>query len=201
MKMIKKITVLLLLIALKVDAQEKPIKIVTQDIPNRLAFYAVNETEQDYDVQITIKGTNFRQSAARPRLIRVPGASKVHLKTIILLRDKRPAYTYDLTVNDSLSKRALQKQFQRIKIKPRKPVTLYITDLCASCDSLVKALNESNYLFKIHRLNENPEIKDQLKRSFSTPIDSLDKPIINMAGRLYTRIETYAQLLEELNKE
>lgn len=67
---------------------------------------------------ITITGTNFRQSKARPRLIRVPSASKVHLKTLILLRGKTPSYTYDLKINDSLSRRALKKTFEKYRSSP-----------------------------------------------------------------------------------
>ncbi|MEK6153822.1 hypothetical protein WIW50_11205 [Flavobacteriaceae bacterium 3-367] len=191
----------LVLVSISLGAQVKPVKVTTEDLKNRLAFYATNETEQDYDVQITISGTNFRQSAARPRWIRVPAASKVHLKTIILFRDKRPSYTYDLVVNDSLSRRALRKEFKPIKIKPKKQITLYITDKCVGCDSLVIPLTESKYIFRTYTLSEHPEVKDQLKRAFAQPLDSIATPIVNLGGRLFTRIENYAQLLEELNKE
>ncbi|MEO0527607.1 MAG: glutaredoxin domain-containing protein [Bacteroidota bacterium] len=197
----KILTLLFLVVYVQAYTQEKPIKVITKDIPNRLAFYAVNETEKDYDVQIIIKGTNFRQSSARPRLIRVPGASEVHLKTIILTRGKKPSYTYDLTVNDSLSRRALRKEFKRVKIKPKKHITVYVTDKCAHCDSIIQPLNESNYIFRLYTLNENPEIKSQLKRSFSQPLDSIEAPIVNVGGRLFTTITNYDRLLEELNKE
>ncbi|NHF59905.1 hypothetical protein FK220_011175 [Flavobacteriaceae bacterium TP-CH-4] len=201
MMMIKRITLFILLATLKISAQQGPIKVETQEISNRLAFYAVNETEKDYDVMLTIKGTNFRQSKARPRYVRVPGASKVRLKTIVLMRGKKPSYTFDLKVNDSLSKRALRMEFQRIKIKPKKSITLYITERCVGCDSLLQPLEQSNYLFKALKLSENPAIKEQLKRSFSQPLDSIEQPIINLGGRLFTTIGNYDRLLEELNKE
>lgn len=201
MTMIKKITLMLLLAALKLSAQERPIKVVTKDIPKRLAFYAVNENEQDFDVMITITGTNFRQSKGRPRWIRLPAASKVHLKTIILNRGKRPNYSYDLAVNDSLSKRAIKVEAERIKIKPRKSITVYITEGCTICDSIVQPLEQSNYLFQALRLRERPEVKEQLKNSFSMPLDSITQPIVNLGGRLYTTIENYGQLLEIMNKE
>ena len=85
MKKMKLLVTLLVVFALKLNAQELPIKVVTEDIPNRLAFYAVNENDQDVDVMLTLSGTNFRQSKGRPRLVRVPAVSKVHLKTIILM--------------------------------------------------------------------------------------------------------------------
>ncbi len=191
----------LVLFVLKTNAQELPIKVVTEDIPNRLAFYAINENDQDVDVMLTLTGTNFRQSKGRPRLIRVPGTSKVHLKTIILTRGKQPKYTYELAVNDSLSSRALKKEAQQVKVKPKNSITLYITDSCETCDSMLVTMEKGKYKFDTYRLNESPEIKEQLKNSFATPLDSISSPIFNLGGRLYTRIEDYDQLLEKLSKE
>lgn len=197
----KKIVPLLLLAALQMTAQERPIQIVTEDIPNRLAFYAINENDTDVDVMFTVSGTNFRQSKGRPRLIRVPGVTKVHLKTIILMRGKQPNYTYDLHVNDSLSRRALRKEAKPVKVRPKKSITLYITENCTGCDSLLVAMEQGKYKFNAHRLNEKPELKDQLRMSFPTSLDSISTPIINLGGRLYTRIEEYDQLLEKLKEE
>lgn len=192
---------LLVLFSFPLSAQERPIQIVTEDIPNRLAFYAINENDQDVDVLLTISGTNFRQSKGRPRLVRVPGVSKVHLKTIILMRGKQPNYTYDLQVNDSLSRRALRKEAKRIKVSPKKSITLYITEGCQNCDSMLVAMEQGKYKFQSHRLSERPELKEQLRTSFPTTLDSISTPIFNLGGRLYTRIEDYDQLLEKLHQE
>jgi len=196
-----KFLMILFFILAKTYAQDRPLRVETKEIPNRLAFYVLNENEQDFDVQIKISGTNFRQSQGRPRWVRVPAASKVHLKTIVLNRGKRPNYTYDLKVNDSLSRRALKKEFERIKIKPKKPITLYITDACSSCDSIVTPLDSSNYKYIKHLLSEKTEIKEQLKSYLPAPIDSIKTPILNIGGRLFTQIDSYDKLLEELNKE
>ena len=192
---------LLVLFVLKTSAQELPIQVITEDIPNRLAFYAINENDQDVDVMLTLTGTNFRQSTGRPRLIRVPATSKVHLKTIILTRGKQPNYTYDLAVNDSLSGRALKKEAKRIKVKPKNSITLYITEACETCDSMLVTMEKGKYKFEALRLNENLQVKEQLKNSFATPLDSISTPIFNLGGRLYTRIADYDQLLETLLKE
>ncbi len=196
-----KIVLLLVLVSYFGKAQDVPLRVETKDIPNRLAFYAINENEKDFDVLITISGTNFRQSQGRARWVRVPGASKVHLKTIILTRGKRPNYTYDLQVNDSLSRRALKKQAERIKIKPKKSITLYLPEGCISCDSLVVPLAASNYKYTAHKLSESPEIKEQLKSFYPTSLDSMTTPIVNLGGVLFTQIESYDGLLEELNKD
>ena len=199
--MIQKTTLLLIFVFLQVGAQQRPIKIVTEDLPNRLAFYAVNENEKDYDVTFSITGTNFRQSQGRPRLIRVPAASKVQLKTIILMRGKKPTYQHDLVVNDSLSNRALKVPAEQVKIPPKKSITIYITDGCVGCDSIVQPLEQSYYQYKAFRLSEHPEIKEQLGNAFSTPLDSIVRPIVNLGGRLYTTFENYRQLIDEVNKD
>lgn len=183
-------------------AQERPVKIETKELPRRLAFYAINENEKDLDVKITIKGKNFRQSRATPRFIRVPATSKVHLQTLVVMRDKQPTYTYELEVNDSLSGRALKRDYELIKIEPRKKIVLYIPKRCGSCDSLINSLDKSYHLYTSYVLADNPEIKKQLKPAFGNHIelDSLEVPIVNMGGILHTRIENYEQLLEELHK-
>ncbi len=193
----------------KLNAQQAPIKIVEKPQNNRLAFFAVNETWTDYDVLFEVKGKNFRQSAAKPRLIRVPATSKVHLKTIILFRDKKPIYTTKITVNDSLSKRALKKEFEILdipppKIKPKKQITIYTTNNCTTCDSIVSKLTFENYVFRNVELSKNPEIKQQLSGFLAKSVEEMDSianPIISLGGRLYSWITSYKQLQEELNKE
>lgn len=194
---------LMVIVLPKLMAQERPIKVTTQETPKRIEFYAVNENEQDFDVMITISGNNFRQSKARPRFVRLPATSKVHLKTIFPLREKKASYTYDLVVNDSLSNRALKKEFELIKIQPKERIVIYIPENCAVCDTLIILLNDGKYLFSSHHLSERPEIKGQLGQSLGSSIvlDSLKTPIVNLGGRLHTKITTYNQLLEALQIE
>ena len=204
MKMFLRLSVLVCFFFLNtVVAQRRPIKIVEKEIPNRIALYAVNENEQDFDVKITISGTNFRQSRARPRFVRVPATSKVHLKTIVLVRGKEPNYTYQLEVNDSLSNRALKKEYELIKVRPARPLVVYLTPNCETCDSLLVSLDQSKYIYDLHNLAEKPEIKDQLQMVFGEgkPIDSIRTPIVNVGGKLYTDIDKYEQILEALQKE
>jgi len=188
-------------IMVQLTAQNPLVQVVTEDLPNRLAFYAVNESLTDYDVKITITGTNFRQSRAKPRMIRVPAASKVHLKTIILIRGKKPNYNYDLIMNDSLSNRAMKKPFKKVKINPKKQITVYVPSACLDCDSLIAHLTAGKYKFTSYIIGENKEIASQLQRSFGnaqSPIDSLETPIVNLGGTLHTKISTYQELLDVL---
>jgi len=196
--------ILTLFLVLQTSAQVAPIRVVIEEIPNRLSFFAINESTSDYDVIVTISGTNFRQSKAKPRLIRVPGASKVHIKTIMLMRGKKPSYTYTIYQNDSLSKRALRKPFEKVKIKPKKQITIYIPHNCTTCDSINASLTKGDYKYTSFLLSENEHISSQLQRSFGAnniPVDSLETPIINLGGTLFTSIDTYQKLLDELAKE
>ncbi len=207
--MLKKIVILIYITSSLAIAQRGKVKIVEKDLPNRVAFYALNETHTDYDVKITIKGSNIRQSKVPPRLIRVPAASKVHLKTIILVRGKTPYYNYSLFVTDSLSRRAVKKEYEKLdipppKIVPKKHITMYVTKNCSSCDSIVGKLNLNNYLFRVQSLDTATAIKAQLSKFLGRPAETLDSltiPVVNLGGKLYQEIENYQQLLEALEKE
>ena len=194
---------ILFMFSAALTAQQQQVKIVEEKIPNRIALYAVNENEQDLDVKLTVSGTDFRQSRAKPRYIRVPATSKVHMKTIILIRGKQPKYTFQVDVNDSLSNRALRKEYEIIRLKPAKPVVVYVTPNCQNCDSLLVDIDEGRYILGHLILAEKPEIQDQLQVAFGPeiPIDSLETPIINIGGKLYTDLEEYDQILEKLKEE
>ncbi|WP_158676862.1 hypothetical protein [Pukyongia salina] len=187
-----------------ISAQERPVKIVDERVQNRLMIYAVNENELDLDVSIKIEGTGFRQRAGVPRLHRVPKASKVNIASLVIERGRVPVYTYELTVNDSLSRRVVRKPAEQIKIDPKKNILVYLKEGCTSCDSLVSKLDKSYYKYRSMDLREKPEVKDFLVRTFKytkTPYDSITNPIISLGGTLYSEIETYEQLVAKLNDE
>lgn len=186
-------------------AQETLVMVKEEQKGNRLAFYALNEDEKPYDVLFEVKGTNFRQSAAKPRLTRVPATSKVHLKTIILYRDKKPQYTYTLKTSDSLSRRALKKEYTLIEVAPRpvvpkKHITIYTTQGCGSCDTLIRRLIENLYVFKQVNLDEKTKVKEALSAALGQQLDTLKQPVVNLGGHLYTWIKDYETLLSELEK-
>ena len=202
--MIKYILLFLLFFTIQANAQDNPVKIVDEEIRNRLALYAVNESETDYDVLLTVSGTGFKQRAGKPRWMFVPSASKVLINTLIIERGKRVNYTYDIQINDSLSRRSLRKPTEPVKIKPKKQITVFITKDCRTCDTLIKKLEQGKYQYKSHILSEKPEIREQIDRVLSQskiPLDSLKTPIISLAGKLYTQIEGHDGLIEAMNEE
>ena len=195
---------LLFAVQLTLSAQERPIKIVDERVNNRLMIYAINENEQDLDVSIKIKGSGFRQRAGTPRLHRVPKASKINIASLVIERGRVPVYTYELTVKDSLSRRVVRKPAVQVKIDPRKNILVYLKDGCSNCDSLVSKLDKSYYKFRTMNLEEKPEVKDFLVRTFKytkTPYDSITNPIVSLGGTLYSEIENYDQLVQKLNSD
>lgn len=194
--------VIFALLAFNFLCAQQAIRIEEQELPNRLAFYAVNETEQDYDVRLTITGTNFRQSRAKPRFIRVPSSSKVHMSTIVLMRGKKPNYQLDLAVNDSLSDRSLKKEFEKVKIHPKKRIIVYLPTHCLQCDSLISGLDSSPYLYTSYLLSEEPNKKEQLERALGGMLqDTLEYPILNLGGKIHRNISSYSELMEVLEKQ
>ncbi|MFT4849832.1 MAG: hypothetical protein ACI83B_002380 [Sediminicola sp.] len=181
-------------------SQDSIIKIVEEKVSNRLMLYALNETDIDYDVMITVKGVGFRQSSAKPRVTRVPATSKVNIARLTLIKGKFLDYSYKLVVNDSLSRRALRRQFELIKVKPKKQITVYIPENCTSCDSIMKPLTNSKYIFTSFNLGEKPEIKDQLGMPMAQ-LDSLQAPLFSLGGLIYPKVKNYGELLEKLLEE
>lgn len=115
----------------------------------------------------------------------------MHLKTIFLLRDKRPVYTKILSTNDSLSKRVWKKEFEVLdipppKVRPKKQITIYTSKGCDACDSIVNRLNSQNFIFRSVSLDERPDVKEQLGHFLSRSaqeMDSLSSPIISLGGQ------------------
>ncbi|MFP2996565.1 effector binding domain-containing protein [Spongiivirga sp. MCCC 1A20706] len=203
--MFRSITFLFLFCSIQVQAQEEPIEIKEEKTANRISFYAINKNRQDFDVLFKVSGTDFRQSKARARWIRVPATSKVQLHNIIVLRGKTPKYTHNLQVRDSLSKRALKKPATIIKvppkkIKPGKYIVVYKTENCSGCNQIIDSLESNNYIYRQVDLSEKLELKEQLAKSFGSPtaLDSTNTPVVNLGGKLYNWIETYDQLINEL---
>jgi glutaredoxin len=189
---------------LTLTAQDRPIKIVDERVNNRLMIYAINENEHDLDVSIKIEGAGFRQRVGTPRLHRVPKASKINIASLVVERGRVPVYTYELTVKDSLSRRVVRKPATQVKIDPRKNILVYLKEGCSTCDSLVSKLDKSYYKFRTMNLEEKPEVKEFLIRTFKytkTPYDSISNPIVSLGGTLYSEIEDYDQLLNKLNSD
>lgn len=192
-------------LAFATQAQEvfKPIKIVDEKDNNRLHLFALNQTLKDYDVSITVKGTGFRMPSGVPRKIRVPARSKVNLISLVMERNKTPFYTYELDVSDSLSRRVLLKEFELIKITPQHPITIIIPEKCASCDSLISALDESPFNYRMEKLAENENMRTQLTpflRSSGFNPDTMEVPVVMIGGKMYLDIEDYAALYAKLEE-
>lgn len=200
--MFKKVLLVIttLFISFAASAQLKEIKIEEERKSNRIFLYALNENLVDLDVAIEVEGTGIRTRAGKPRLTRVPATSKVNITSIIVERDKTPVYTYKLTVNEELSKRVIKKEATPIKIDFQKPVTIYTTEACTSCDTLVAQLDASPYRYTLHNLAEKPEMREQIKAALPS-LDNVTSAVVSIKGILHTEIETLDQLLEKINAE
>ncbi|XLS30803.1 hypothetical protein ACJD0Z_08210 [Flavobacteriaceae bacterium M23B6Z8] len=207
--MLKKFLIICFLFTAGIDAQQNEIQIIENKTDRKVEFYALNETEKDFDILIKISGSNIKQSMAKPRKIRVPATSKVLLKNIFLVRGKTPSYSYELEVSDSLSRRALRRPFQKVIVVPkrkipRENITIYIPQACMTCDSIVAGLEKDFYEYKTYVLADNPEVADQLEKAFpsaSTPIADRKDAIISIGGKLYTWIDEYQKLLEIMRSD
>jgi len=195
---------ILLLFTSALFAQERPLTIEEEKKSNRLFLSVVNENLEDYDVSITVEGTGFKQRKGLPRKVRVPATSKVNIISLIVERGKQAMYTYKLDVTDSLSRRSIRKPFTKIKIDPKKAITMYITEKCTTCDTIINPLKASPYKFRTIVLSENEEVKSQLEKAFvgaSVPLSELTNPVVSLDGKMYIHIETFEDFMMRLEEE
>lgn len=185
-------------------AQDKEIIIEEEQKSNRLFLYAVNENPIDLDVAITVEGTGFRQRKGKPRKVRVPATSRVNMISLVIERGQTPQYTYTLEVSDSLSRRALKKEFEKIRIAPPVPITIYIPDNCTNCDSIINPLEaQTPYRYKKYVISENENTKAQLERAFassSRSLEEIDTAIISLGANMYIYIRTFEELMAKLEE-
>ena len=185
-------------------AQERPIEIEDKQERNRLYLYAVNKNLQDFDVTITVTGTGFRQRAGIPRAVRVPARSKVQISSLIIERGKEPNYKYTLAVSEELSRRALVREADLIKIMPKWPLTIYKPNMCAEkCDSLIAAFVQSPYRYTLTPLAEFPKVREQMAKLLvggEQRLSEMDSPIVTMGGKMFLTLSTYEEIMEEMEK-
>lgn len=186
-------------------AQDYTVEIEDELQNNRLLIFAVNKNLVDLDVAITVEGTGFRQRAGVPRKVRVPATSRVNLTSLVVERGKQAMYTYTLDVSDSLSRRVIKKEFELIKIDPKKPITLFLPDLCTvKCDTIINPLNRSPYNYKAIKVSEDENVKKQLSGALvggSQRLDTLTSPIVMLGGKMFLQIESYDDMMSKLNEE
>ena len=185
-------------------AQERPIETEDKQERNRLYLYAVNKNLQDFDVTITVTGTGFRQRAGIPRAVRVPARSKVQISSLIIERGQEPKYEYTLAVSEELSRRALVREAELIKIMPKWPLTIYKPDMCVEkCDSLIAAFDESPYRYTLTPLVDFPKVREQLAKLLvggEQRLSEMESPIVMMGGKMFLTLSTYEEVMEEMEK-
>ena len=134
---------------------------------------------------------------------RVPARSKVQISSLIIERGQEPKYKYTLEVSEELSRRALVREAELIKIMPKWPLTIYKPDMCIEkCDSLIAAFDQSPYRYTLTPLADYPKVREQLakllvggERAF---LD--DSPIVMMGGKMFLTLSTYEEVMEEMEK-
>lgn len=187
------------LVTLSALSQTNEIKIEEERIGKRIMLYGVNETFTDLDVTVEVTGTGFRQSARQPRAVRIPATSKVHLMNIMMNKGETPKYEITQIVTDSLSRRALRKEATTIKVPTKRPIVMYITEACVTCDSIVAKLDRSPYKYTKYNLAENEAVKSEIARVISR-LDTIKNPIVSDGRGLNLELDTFDKLMEKFNK-
>ena len=187
-------------------ADSKDVTFVEEKQEKRWLLYAQNNTDEEQEAFLLVKGTGFRRSADRPIIKVIPPNEKVLLKTLIPLQGADPTYTKIFTFRSQLqtiSKRKGENNEEYVNIRPIKPeeFTIFIEDGCDKCDILLNYLIDNNLKYRQLDLNTNHKVTeflfDHLKKESGYKGGIIDLPAIFYQGRKHYSINDIKKFIRD----
>ena len=187
-------------------AQSTPaLELIEDKQPKRWMLYAQNNTDEEQEAFLLVKGEGFRRSADRPVIKKVPPQSKVLMITLVPLRGAEPSYTKIFTWEttlQTLTKRKGEDREEYVNIRPLKKeeLTIFIEEDCDKCEVLVDFLNDQHYKYRRMDTGTNYKVRefmfDHLKQgAYKGGI--IDLPVIMYQGRKHWSINDIKKFIED----
>lgn len=189
---------------------QEHIKIEEEINGKRLEIYVSNSDTISYDVFLKINTTDFRRSSSRPVLKTIGPNSRVHMITLIKLKDKKGLYEPLLIANKIAHSLSIKKNNEDINLKidnafTDKKVYLISDDSCNTCPKIEQILH-TNYIkfIGLHKKKDASQIIKlfpDLKSYKITLLKSKNKPILKIETHIYSDITTIKSFMDILNEE
>ncbi len=85
-----------------ISAQETAVRLIEEVQKKRTLLFIQNDSETEKSIFLKVNPNGYRKSAQRPVLKMIPSKSKIHVMTLIPLKDSISTYTHTLIVNEEL---------------------------------------------------------------------------------------------------
>lgn len=193
--MIKSIIIVVVLIcSLPVWSQIADVELIEEKQPKRWLLYAQNNTDEEKEAFLMVRGEGFRRSASRPVIKKVPPNSKVLMITLVPLKDITPTYTtifnYDSQLQ-TLEKNHIDSYEEYVNIRPLKSdeLTVFVIEDCPKCDQLINHLNTAHIKYRRLDVRKHNKVQEFM---FAHLKDSVTRPgLIKLPVLMYKDIKYF----------
>ena len=129
----------------------------------RVVLFAENKTNDTLNVFLMVNSEGFRKSANKPVIKNIPPATKVSMLTMIEMSDVPSTYTYDLIVNEDLTKTSISTENQAKDIEKQLygKLVLFTNANCTDCTQLITELNSKRIPHRVFDINKDQVIYRQ----------------------------------------
>lgn len=188
----------------KAQSPQPLVELIEDKQEKRWNLYAQNNTDEEQEAFLIIKGEGFRRSADRPVIKKVPPKEKVLMITLIPLKGVTPTYTKIFTFEtnlQSIEKRKGEEREEYVHIRPLKDneLTIFLEEDCEKCTMLVNFLNKNHIKYRRLDVRKNGKVRDFMWKHTKDKIphsDVVTLPVVFQDGKIYHNILNMRRFIE-----
>lgn len=193
----------------KAQSSQPPVVLIEDKQEKRWNLYAQNNTDEEQEAFLIVKGEGFRRSADRPVIKKIPPHEKVLMITLIPLKGVTPTYTKIFTYETNLQtieKRKGEDREEYVNIRPIKEdeLTLFLEEDCPKCTILVNFLNKNHIKYRRLDVRKNGKVRDFMWEHVKDKIprsDVVTLPVVMHRDKVYHNIVNMKRFTETYNWE
>jgi len=172
------------------------VELIEDKQEKRWNLYAQNNTDEEQEAFLIVKGEGFRRSADRPVIKKIPPNEKVLMITLIPLKGVTPNYTkifpYETNLQ-TIEQRKGENKEEHVNIRPLKSdeLTIFLEDDCEKCNLLVSYLNKNHIKYRKLDLGLNGKVVEFMwdnLRDKTPSSDVVTLPVIMDNNEIYHNI-------------
>ncbi|MCK7590500.1 hypothetical protein M0G43_07950 [Subsaxibacter sp. CAU 1640] len=200
------------------QAQQKDVKIATVKTDSDIAFNAINHSDVDQEVTLTLKVLNLR-GYTRPVTKTVPANDTLEMVKVLIVKNKKYSYTSNYTykpvsVDDSkpngivitdmnMLKRLMIEKTTRDVGDYNEGLVVFIKDGCPRSQLTAKHLIENGVDFRIVNISrdaKHDQLLWEILRKDTPMLQSFAFPVVINNGEVAYNMQDLQGYLDELTK-
>lgn len=207
MKFLLPVVILMSYAFAKAQSPQPLVELIEDKQEKRWNLYAQNNTDEEQEAFLIVKGNGFRRSADRPVIKKIPPNGRVLMITLIPLQGVSPTYTKIFTYEtnlQSIEKRKGEEREEYVHIRPLRDdeLTIFLEEDCEKCTLLVNFLNKNHIKYRRLDVRKNGKVSDFMWESTKDKIprsDVVTLPVVLQYGKVYHNIINMRRFIETYN--